>query len=106
LCDDDISAIFASDILAAAMAGIDEFTPLEKVEALYQELVGCYGEGRDREIRAASKLLMVALLQLEKHGGPGWQGLVEDYLLMLKNDPLRYQRMLDANRGEQKKGTG
>jgi hypothetical protein len=26
--------------------------------------------------------------------------MVEDCLLMLKNDPERYQRMLDANRGE------
>ena len=75
-------------------------TPLEKVEALYDELVDWYGEGTDREIRAASKLLMVALPKLKQHGGPAWQGLVEDYLLMLKNDPERYRRMLEANRGE------
>jgi hypothetical protein len=77
-------------------------TPLDKVEALYAELVDWYGEGEDREVRAASKLLMVALLELKQHGGVGWQGVVEDFLLMLKNDPERYQRMLDANRGEQK----
>jgi hypothetical protein len=81
-------------------------TPLEKVEALYGELVGQYGEGEDREIRAASKLLMVALLELKEHGGFGWQGLVEEYLLMLKNDPERYQKMLDANRGEGKEKKG
>jgi hypothetical protein len=46
-------------------------TPLEKVEALYQELVAWYGEGSDREIRAASKLLMVALLKLESTGDSG-----------------------------------
>ena len=79
-------------------------TPLEKVEALYDELVAWYGEGTDREIRAASKLLMVALLKLKQHGGFGWQALVEDHLLMLKNDPQRYLRMLDANRGERKEG--
>jgi hypothetical protein len=77
-------------------------TPLEKVEALYQELVDWYEEGSDREIRAASKLLMVALLKLKEHGGLGWQGMVEDYILILKNNPQRYERMLDANRGEKK----
>lgn len=78
-------------------------TPLERVETLYQELVHWYGEGTDREVRAASKLLMVALLKLKEHGGFGWQGLVEDYLLMLRNDPDRYLAMLEANRGEGKK---
>lgn len=80
-------------------------SPLEKVEALYEELVHGYGEGKDREVRAASKLLMVALLKLQEHGGFGWQGVIEEYLLMLKNDPDRYQRMLEANRGKGKQET-
>ncbi|HYN77336.1 MAG TPA: hypothetical protein VES73_06045 [Lamprocystis sp. (in: g-proteobacteria)] len=75
-------------------------TPIEKVEALYDELVAWYGEGGDRETRAAAKLLMIALLKLNEHGGLGWQGLVEEYMLMLKNDPERFQRVLEANRGE------
>ncbi len=79
-----------------------QMTPLEKVEGLYDELVDWYGEGANREIRAASKLLMVALLKLKEHGGFGWQELVEEYLLMLRNNPERYQSMLDANRGERK----
>jgi hypothetical protein len=74
-------------------------TPLERVEALYEELVGWYGGGEDREVRAASKLLMVALVKLKQHGGFGWQGLVEEHLIMLRNDPERYERMLEANRG-------
>ncbi len=78
-------------------------TPLEKAEALYQELVAWYGEGADRETRAASKLLMVALIRLKEHGGPGWRDLVEDYLTILKNDPERYQRMLESNRGKGKR---
>lgn len=78
-------------------------TPLQKVEALYQELIDWYGEGADREIRAASKLLMVALLKLKEHGGFGWQGLVENYLLMLNKDPERYRRILEVHRGESKK---
>lgn len=75
-------------------------TPLEKVESLYDELVDWYGEGTDREIRAASKLLMVALIKLKEHSEFGWQGLVNDYLLMLRNDPERYQRILEAHRGK------
>lgn len=77
-------------------------TPLEKVEALYEELVAWYGEGADREQRAASKLLMVALLKLKEHDAFGWQLLVDEYLLMLRNDPERFEQMLMANRGEQK----
>jgi hypothetical protein len=79
-------------------------TPIERVEALYDDLVSWYGEGQDRETRAAAKLLIIALLKLKEHGGFGWQGLVEDYVLMLKNDPERFQRVLDANRGENKAG--
>jgi hypothetical protein len=78
-------------------------TPLERTEALYRELTAGYGEGDDAEMRAAAKLLMVALLKLKEHGGPGWQGLVDEYLIMLKNDPERFQRMLDANRGKEKR---
>jgi hypothetical protein len=87
------------------MSEINELTPLEKVETLYNELVDWYGEGTDREIRAASKLLMVALLKLKENGGLAWQELVEDYLLILRNDPERYRRMLDANRGNPARST-
>lgn len=78
-------------------------TPLEKVEDLYKELVNWYGEGDDREIRAASKLLMVALVEFEKHGGPGWRGLVENYIWKLTNDPEKFARLLESNRGETKR---
>ncbi len=78
-------------------------TPLEEVERLYQELVHEYGDAQDREIRAASKLLLVALLKLKEHGGLGWNALVQDYILMLQNDPARYERVLEANRGEHKR---
>jgi hypothetical protein len=78
-------------------------TPLEKVEALYDELVRSYGDGSDREIRAASKLLMVALTKLKAHGGVGWRALVQDYLQILVEDPDRYAKMLESNRGEKRK---
>lgn len=85
------------------MADSDRKTPLEKVESLYEELVDWHEEGSDREMRAASKLLMIALLKLKGHGGFGWQGLVEDYVLTLKQDPERCARILEANRGETRK---
>jgi hypothetical protein len=81
-----------------------EKTPLEKVEMLYEELVDWYGEGTDREVRAASKLLMIALLKLKEHDADGWQGLIEEYIHMLKDNPERYQRVLEANKGEDKQG--
>jgi hypothetical protein len=73
-------------------------TPLDKVELLYQHLVEFYGEANDREIRAASKLLMVAFAKLKAHAGPQWQGLVEEYLQILVNDPQRYEKMMNTNR--------
>lgn len=81
-------------------------TPLERVEALYAELVASYGEGDEREVRAASKLLLIALLKLKQHGGFGWQAMVEDYLRMLAQDPERYERILEANRGKEKTAAG
>ncbi|MEY6431536.1 hypothetical protein ABC977_03835 [Thioalkalicoccus limnaeus] len=78
-------------------------TPLERVEALYRELVAWYGEGSEREIRAASKLLVVALFELKTHGGPGWRTLVDDLIQTLERDPARFERMLEAHRGEQRR---
>ncbi|MGB0722756.1 MAG: hypothetical protein ACPGU7_10225 [Gammaproteobacteria bacterium] len=81
----------------------DSRTPLEKVETLYHELVDWYGEeASDRELRAASKLLMVALSELRKANDFGWQGIVHEYMLMLRNDPERFERVLDSHRGETK----
>ncbi|EXJ14411.1 hypothetical protein [Imhoffiella purpurea] len=77
-------------------------TPLEKVEALYEELVVSYGDGRQREIRAASKLLLIALFELKEHDNRGWQDLVEDHVRMLRDEPERYRRLIDANRGRTK----
>lgn len=77
-------------------------TPLEKVEALYEELVAWYGEGKDREVRAASKLLLVALLKLSERPGCDWEGLLDEHIRMLKDDPERFRSVLNANRGVRK----
>jgi hypothetical protein len=78
-------------------------TPLEKAEALYDELVAHYGEGEDREIRAAAKLLLVAFAKLKEHGGPRGISVADEYLDLLKHDPDKFERILLSNRS---KGAG
>ncbi|NEX18206.1 MAG: hypothetical protein C1943_16755 [Halochromatium sp.] len=73
-------------------------SPIERVEALYVELVQHYGEGDQRELRAAAKILLVALAKFQEHGGPDWAQLLDEYVEILKRDPQRFQRMLDSNR--------
>jgi len=75
-------------------------TPLEKVETLYEELVTHYGEGEDREIRAAAQLLLVALAKFKKHGGKRGVDLAGEYLDLLKYEPEKLERILQSNRSE------
>jgi len=74
-------------------------TPMERVEQLYDELVAHYGDGDQRELRAAAKILLVALAKFREHGGPQWQALLDEYVTALKHDPARFERMLESNRG-------
>ncbi len=76
----------------------DPQPPIERVEALYAELVQHYGGGDQRELRAAAKILMVALAKFREHGGPQWAALLDEYVDILKQDPRRFQRMLESNR--------
>lgn len=76
----------------------DPMTPLERVERLYADLVEHYGEGDKREIRAAAKILLVALAKFREHGGPHWQTLLDEYVNALKHDPDNFERMLESNR--------
>jgi len=75
-------------------------TPLEKVEALYEELVAHYCEGEDREIRAAAKLMLIALDKFKKHGGPKGIALADEYLDLVKHDPDKFDRILISNRSK------
>ena len=85
-----------------------DFTPLEKIEALYSELTDWYGEADKKELRVAAKLLMVSLEKFSIYGGAGWHSLVNEYVDILKNDPEQFQKILRSNRGElkDKKSTG
>ncbi len=74
-------------------------TPLDKVEVLFDELVDHYGEAEDREIRAAAKLLIVAISRLKAGDPDRWTDLVEEYLSIARHDPDRFDRIIRANRG-------
>ena len=72
-------------------------SPTDRVEALYQELVAPYGQGDDRELRAAAKILLVALAKFRAHGGRQWGALLAEYVDIVKHDPERLERMLQSN---------
>jgi hypothetical protein len=74
-------------------------TPLEKTEALFDELVLHYGEAEDREVRAAAKLLLVALDKFHAHGGAQWAKLIDEYVELAKRDPEKFGRILHGHRG-------
>ncbi len=75
-------------------------TPLEKTEALFDELVAHYADGDDREIRAAAKLMLVALAKFKEHGGPRGIHLADEYMSLLKYDPEKFERILQSNRSQ------
>jgi len=75
-------------------------TPMVKIEFLFEELVKQYGEGEDRELRVAAKMLMVALGQFRRHGGSDWPDLVREYTSIAVNDQEKFERILRANRSE------
>ena len=75
-------------------------TPLDKVEALFRDLVVSYGEAEDAEIRAASKLLMVALYRLRECTEAQWHGTAMEYMEILRDDPARFERFLQSNRSD------
>lgn len=67
-------------------------TPLEEVEALCQRLVAHYGDGEDREVRAAAKLLRVAFDRMQRHGGPNWPRLVGEFHDTERHEPDKFGR--------------
>jgi hypothetical protein len=75
-------------------------TPLEKTEVFFDELVAHYGEGEDREIRAAAKLMLVALAKFKEHSGSRGIGLADEYLNLLKYDPEKFERIMQSNRSQ------
>lgn len=81
-------------------------TPLERVEVLYRELVAHYHEAQDAEVRAAIKLLLVAIAELKRHGGSDWAALAYEYLAIAERDSERFDRILRGNRTNAASPTG
>ena len=77
---------------------VPELSPVERVEVLYQALVDHYGEGDERELRAATKLLMVALEKIAAFGGPGAMSLIDEYVDMVRHEPERLAGILELQR--------
>lgn len=75
-------------------------TPVEQIELLCERLAAHYGDGSDRDLRIAAKLLLVALDRFRLHGGPRWSSLVRDYLSIAEYDPDKFDRILASNRSE------
>ena len=73
-------------------------TPLEKVETLYDELVAHYESGEEREIRAAAKLLLVALDKFREHGGANWMALLDEYITLAKENPDKFATIIHGQR--------
>ncbi|BBO82166.1 hypothetical protein [Desulfosarcina ovata] len=72
--------------------------PLQKVDQLYAELVSHYDNAKDGEIRAAAKLLIVALEKLQHHGGPDWMCLVNEYIALINDNPRKFDRIIRSQR--------
>ena len=75
-------------------------TPVEQIESLCKELTKQYGDGEDRDLRVAAKLLLVALDRFRRHGGPGWPSLVREYLSIAEYETDKFDHILIANRSE------
>ena len=72
--------------------------PLQMVDCLYGELVSHYNGAEDSEIRAASKLLIVALEKFKCHGGPQWRRLVAAYFDLINEEPEKFERIIRCQR--------
>lgn len=75
-------------------------TPMERIESLFDELITHYGEGDDRELRVAAKMLMVSIDRFRRHGGHDWPNLVREYTSIALDDEEKFERILRANRHE------
>ncbi len=49
-------------------------------------------------MRAAAKLLLVALAKFREHGGSDWALQVEEYVAIAREDPDRLARIIAGNR--------
>ena len=75
-------------------------SPTERANALFLDLCNHYDGDDDKELRAASKMLMVALARLREHGGAHWDMTLDAYVKVAKNRPEKLDKVLQkCNRG-------
>ena len=77
---------------------MSKLSPLERVELCHAELVVHYADGDDAELRAAAKLLLIAIDKFRRHGGQQWDKSVEEYLVMARDHPEKLDTILASNR--------
>lgn len=77
-----------------ASSSARRLSPTERVDALFHDLCLHYEGGEDKEVRAAAKLLLVALARLREHGGNHWDQTLDAYVRMAKKDPEKLDRIL------------
>ena len=51
-------------------------------------------------MRAAAKLLLVAIAELKRHHGADFAGIVYEYLALAERDPERFERIVRASRSD------
>ena len=74
-------------------------TPLEKTEAFNDELVTHYGEAKDREIRAAAKLMLVALAKFKNPLRPRGIDLADRMSKPAQTqESEKFERIMQTNR--------
>ena len=72
-------------------------SPLEEVETTWLRLVAHYAGGEHREVRAAAKLLIVALAKFREHGGADWPAQVDEYVALARDNPDKLERILQGH---------
>ena len=73
---------------------VRQLSPTERADALYLDLCRHYEGGSDKEVRAAAKLLLVALARLREHGGVNWDVTLDAYVKIAKNRPDKLAAIL------------
>lgn len=77
-------------------------SPTERVDALFLDLCKHYEGGEDKEVRAAAKLLLVALARLREHGGVHWDVTLDAYVKIAKKRPDKLASILQQGNSGRK----
>ena len=84
------------------VSSASSLSPTERAEALYLDLCKHYEGGEDKEVRAAAKLLLVALSHLREHGGPNWDVTLDAYVKIAKTRPDKLASILQQGNSGRK----